>query len=163
MLNNYFVLYFRNLSKEKTKILNILSIALALAFAMLILFFVQDELSYDRWNENRSKVYRVATYEKWPAKRFNTATSTVCTGPTLKSEFPEIKSFVRFAKIRNPIVFIDNQEFKEEKFFFSDSTLFEIFPYELMAGSRENALSEPNSIVLTEELAAKYFNNVNRK
>ena len=161
MLNNYFVLYFRNLRKEKTRILNILSMAFALAFAMLILFFVQDELSYDRWNENRSKVYRVATYEKWPAKNFNTATSTVCTGPTLKSEFPEIKSFVRFSKIRNPKVIIDKKEFNEEKFFYSDSTLFEIFPYELMAGSKENGLSEPNSIVLTEELAAKYFNKQN--
>ena len=161
MLNNYFALYFRNLRKEKTRILNILSMAFALAFAMLILFFVQDELSYDRWNENRSKVYRVATYEKWPAKNFNTATSTVCTGPTLKSEFPEIKSFVRFSKIRNPKVIIDKKEFNEEKFFYSDSTLFEIFPYDLLAGSQEKALSEPNSIVLTEELAAKYFNKQN--
>lgn len=158
MLNNYFTLYFRNLRKEKTRILNILSIALSLAFAMLILFFVQDELSYDRWNDNRDKVYRIASYDKWPAKIFNTATSTVCTGPTLKKEFQEIKSFVRFAKIRNPKVFIDNQEFNEEKFFYSDSTLFEIFPYELVAGSQKNALSEPNSIVLTEKLAAKYFN-----
>ena len=129
MLNNYFSLYLRNLRKEKTRILNILSIALSLAFAMLILFFVQDELSYDRWNDNRDQVYRVASYDKWPAKIFNTATSTVCTGPTLKKEFQEIKSYVRFAKIRDPKVFIDNQEFNEEQFFYSDSTLFEIFPH----------------------------------
>jgi putative ABC transport system permease protein len=161
MLNNYFLLYFRNLRKEKLRILNIFSIAFALAFAMLILFFVLDELSYDRWNENRSKVYRVTSYEKWPAKIFNTATSTVCTGPTLKSEFPEIKSFVRFLKIRNPKVTINKKEFNEEKFFYSDSTLFKIFPYELKAGSQERALSEPNSIVLTEELATKYFDKEN--
>ena len=161
MLNNYFVIYFRNLRKEITRILNILSIGLTLAFALLILFFVEDELSYDSWNKNKSNIYRVATFEKWPAKRFNNATSTVCTGPTLKSEFPEIKSFVRFAKIRNPNVLIGNQGFNEEKFFHADSTLFEIFPYELLAGSRENALSEPHSIVLTEELADKYFNKQN--
>ena len=161
MLNNYFVIYFRNLRKEITRILNILSIGLTLAFALLILFFVEDELSYDSWNKNKSNIYRVATFEKWPAKRFNNATSTVCTGPTLKSEFPEIKSFVRFAKIRNPNVLIGNQGFNEEKFFYADSTLFEIFPYELLAGSRENALSEPHSIVLTEELADKYFNKQN--
>jgi len=161
MLNNYFVIYFRNLRKEITRILNILSIGLTLAFALLILFFVEDELSYDSWNKNKSNIYRVATFEKWPAKLFNNATSTVCTGPTLKSEFPEIKSFVRFAKIRNPHVLIGNQGFNEEKFFYADSTLFEIFPYELLAGSRENALSEPHSIVLTEKLADKYFNKQN--
>jgi putative ABC transport system permease protein len=161
MLNNYLALYYRNLRKEKTKILNILSIALTLAFALLILFFVEDELSYDRWNENAKNIYRVATFEKWPAKQFNSATSTACTGPAIKSEFPEIKSFVRFAKIRNSKVLIENQEFNEEKFFFADSTLFEIFPYELMAGSRVEALSKPNSIVLTEALAEKYFGEQN--
>ena len=161
MLNNYLSLYFRNLRNEKTRILNILSIALTLAFALLILFFVEDELSYDRWNENANNIYRVTTFEKWPAKEFNSATSTVCTGPTLNSEFPEIKSFVRFKKIRNPKVLIEAKEFDEEKFFFADSTLFEIFPYELIAGSPEDALSRPNSIVLTEELSEKYFNEQN--
>jgi putative ABC transport system permease protein len=90
---------------------------------------VEDQLSYDRWNKNANNIYRVATFEKWPAKEFNSATSTVCTGPTLTSEFPGIKSFVRFVKIRNPLVLIESQEFNEEKFFFADSTLFEIFPY----------------------------------
>ena len=161
MLNQFFLLYFRSLRKEATRILNIISIAITLAFALLILFFVEDELSYDKWNENRSKIYRVATFEKWPAKVFNNATSTVCTGPTLISEFPEIKNFVRFIKIRNPKVLIEDREFNENKFFFADSTLFQIFPYELIAGSRDAALSVPNSIVLTEALAEKYYNEQN--
>ncbi len=157
MLYNYLVLYFRNLSKDRIRLLNILSISLTLAFAMLILFFVEDELSYERWNENSDRIYRVATYEKWPAKQFFNATSTICTGPILKSEFPEIKSFVRFSRNRNTRVVIGSNEFIEEKFFFADSSLFELFPYDLSAGSRQDALSKPNSMVLSEDLAIKYF------
>ncbi len=153
---NLFI-YFRNLRKERIRLLNLISMAFTLAFALLILFFVEDELSFDRWNENSDHIFRVTTHEKWPAKQFNYATSTHCTGPTLKSEFPEIKSFVRFSRIRNPRVVIESREFDEEKFFYTDSSLFDLFPYKLVEGSREDALSRPYSIVISEDLAIKYF------
>jgi len=161
MLARLLAVFYRNLRKDRTKILNIFSIAITLAFVLLILFFVEDELSYDRWNVNLKNIYRVATYEKWPAKKFNSATSTFCIGPTLKGEFPEINTYVRFIKIRNPHVVVDQRDFKESHFYYADSSLFDVFPYELVAGSREYALSEPNSMVLTEELAEKYFNRNN--
>ena len=160
-VKNYLLIYFRNLGKERVRILNLLSMTFTLAFALLILFFVEDELSYDRWNAHANHIYRVATFDKWPAKQFNYATSTGCCGPALKNEFPEIKSFVRFLKIRDPLVLIGDRKFVEEKFFFTDSSIFEIFPYELMKGSRESALSSPYSMVISEELAIKYFNEEN--
>ena len=160
-VKNYLLIYFRNLRKERVRILNLLSMTFTLAFALLILFFVEDELSYDRWNPYANHVYRVASFDKWPAKQFNYATSTGCCGPALKDEFPEVKSFVRFLKFRDPVVLIGDREFVEEKFFFTDSSLFEIFPYELLEGSRRNALSSPYSIVISEELAIKYFNKEN--
>lgn len=156
-MKNNLLIYFRNLRKERIRILNLLSMAFTLAFALLILFFVEDELSYDRWNENSNDIYRIATFEKWPAKQFNYATSTICTGPNLKSEFPEIKSFARFSKIRDPRVEIESREFDEENFYYTDSSVFELFPYELLEGSREDALSNPYSIVISEELAIRYF------
>ena len=156
-MKNNILIYFRNLRKERIRILNLLSMAFTLAFALLILFFVEDELSYDRWNENSDHIYRIATFEKWPAKQFNYATSTICTGPNLKIEFPEIKSFVRFSKIRNPRVVIENREFDEENFYYTDSSVFDLFPYKLLEGSREDALSNPYSIVISAELAIKYF------
>jgi len=160
-MNKYLLLYFRNLGKEKTKLLSIFSIGVTLAFALLILFLVEDELSYDKWNKNVDNIYRVSTLIKWPAKEFNKATSNFNTGAVLKNEFPEIESFVRFIKIREPKVVIENTEFIEEKFFFTDITFFELFPYELIAGTTNNALSNPNSIVISRELSKKYFNNIN--
>lgn len=150
-------LYLRNLRREKTRILNIISIAITIAFVLLILFFIQDELSYDKWNKNRKDIYRIETFEKWPAKTFNRATCKPGIGPLLKNEFPEIKSFVRFVKIKNPRVVIEDSEFNEAFFYYSDSSVFSIFPYELIAGSAGNALAYPNSIVLSRELAMKYF------
>lgn len=150
------VLYFRNLRKEKTRLLNILSIAITLTFALLIMFFLEDELSFDRWNNNLKDIFRVETSDKWPAKKFDRATSTICTGPLLKSEFPEVKSFVRFINIRSPKVFIEDKEFNEKQFYYTDSSIFEIFPYELIAGkdfyfdSKHNAV-EPLIIGLAKE------------
>jgi putative ABC transport system permease protein len=160
-MSKYLLIYFRNLRKEQTKILNIFSIGLTLTFAFLILFFIEDELSYDKWNANKDNIYRIASLEKWPAKEFNKATSIFRTGPVLKNEFPEIKSFVRFLKIRNSKVVIDDKEFNEEKFFFTDSTIFEIFPYKLIEGSKKEALLNPGSIVISKELSEKYFNESN--
>jgi putative ABC transport system permease protein len=160
-MNYYLRMYIRSLRREKTRLLNILSIAITLTFALLILFFIEDELSYDKWNVNRKNVYRVETFEKWPAKTFNKATTTSRIGPNLLNEFPEIESFVRFVKIRTPKVGFENKEFIEDKFFYADSSVFSIFPYELKAGSSKTALSSPNSIVLSEELTQKYFNESN--
>lgn len=154
-------LYLRNLRKEKTRILNIISIAITITFALLILFFIQDELSYDKWNKNRKDIYRIETFEKWPAKTFNKATCNPGIGPKLKSEYPEIKSYVRFGKIGDPEVVIEDSEFNEEFFYFADSSVFSIFPYELLAGSPEKALVNPNSIVLSRDLAMKYFRESN--
>jgi putative ABC transport system permease protein len=154
-------LYLRNLRKEKTRILNIISLAITITFALLILFLIQDELSYDKWNKNRKDIYRIETFEKWPAKTFNKATCNPGIGPKLKNEFPEIKSYVRFAKIRDPEIVIEDSEFNEESFYFADSSVFSIFPYELLAGSAEKALVNPNSIVLSRDLAMKYFRESN--
>ena len=103
-MNKYLLIYFRNLGKEKTMLLNIFSIGITLAFALMILFFVEDELSYDKWNKNIDNIYRISTLKKWSAKEFNKATSAFATGSVLKKDFPEIESFVRFLKIRNPKV-----------------------------------------------------------
>ena len=124
----YFKLYLRNLRKERTRILNIVSIAITITFALLILFFIQDELSYDKWNKNRKDIYRIETFETWPAKTFNKATCNPGIGPKLRNEFPEIKSYVRFAKIRDPEVVIEDSEFNDESFYFADSSVFSIFP-----------------------------------
>jgi len=160
-MRNNLVLYFRNLYKEKTRLLNLLTIAITLTFALLIMFFIEDELSFDRWNTNLNNIYRVETRDKWPAKTFNRATSTICTGPLLTIEFPEIKSFVRFIKLRNPTVIVEDKEFNEKLYYFTDSSIFEIFPYELVTGNQKDALAHPNSIVLTEEIAQKYFGEQN--
>lgn len=160
-MKRYLLIYFRSLGQEKTKLLNIFSIGVTLAFALLILFFVEDEFSYDKWNKNIDNIYRISTLKKWPAKEFNKATTTFATGEVLKNDFPEILSYVRFLKIRNPKVVVKNKEFIEDNFFFTDSSFFRLFPYDLIAGTTKDALLKPNSIVISRELSKRYFNNLN--
>ncbi len=160
-MKKYLLIYFRNLRKEKTKLLNIFSLGITLAFALLILFFVENELSYDKWNKNIDNIYRISTIKEWPAKEFKKATSTFTTGTVLKNDFPEIESYARFLKIRNPKVVTGNKEFLEDKFFFTDSTFFDLFPYNLIEGTTKEALLNPNSIVISTELSKKYFNDLN--
>ena len=90
-------------------------------------------MSHDKWNQKRKNIYRVETHETWTAKTFYKATCNPVIGPNLQNEFPEIESFVRFAKFRNAEVRIEDSKFNEEFFFYADTSVFFLFPYKLIA------------------------------
>jgi putative ABC transport system permease protein len=159
MLKNYIKTALRNLFRNKLySFLNIAGLAIGIACCVLILFYVQDELSFDRFHENSDNIYRLVPTFTTSERTMYMATNAHVQGPMLKSEFPEVLNYVRFTSYgsRKSIQYKE-MTFNEEKFLWADDTLFDVFSFKLVKGSPKDALVKPNSLVITEEMAEKYF------
>lgn len=156
---NYLKTAFRNLLKNKGfTALNGLGLTLGIATCLLIVFYVMDELSYDKYNENASRIYRINNMIKFGGNENTYAGSPAQAGPTLKNEFPEIEHEVRLIKSDGIQVKKDNQYIQEDHAVFADSTLFAVFTLPMIDGNPATALKDPHSVVITEQTAKKYFN-----
>ena len=158
MLKNYLRITVRNLVKNKLySFVNIFGLAIGIACFILISLFVKDELTYDSYNINSNRIFRVNAHYKIGDNRFNMANSPMPLGKVLVDEYPEIEKSVRM--IKRDLVYVKkgNDYIKEKNFFFADSTLFEIFTIDFVEGNYKKALTEPNSIVITTKTAKKYF------
>ncbi|THU34844.1 FtsX-like permease family protein [Niastella caeni] len=159
MLKNYLKIAFRNLWKSKGfSAINITGLAIGLATCLLIMLFVLDELSYDRYNKKADRIYRVDGDIKFGGNHFLLATSTDPMGPTLKKDFPQVEQYVRFRKAGGLLLKKGNENVQEENVVYADSTLFDVFTLPMLDGNPQTALREPNSLVVTETTARKYFN-----
>jgi len=162
MIKNFFKVTVRNLLKSKVySFINIFGLAIGIASFLLIALFVKDELTYDRFNKNADRIFRINSHYKVGDSRFNMANSPAPLASVLKDEYPEVKESVRLIRTENTYIKKDDEFLKEEKFYYADSSLFKIFSFELINGNAESALKEPNSIVLTEKSSKKYFVNKN--
>ena len=162
MIKNSLKTAFRTLIKNKGfTVLNVLGLSLGLASCLLIIFYVTDELSYDRFNINASKIFRVNEDLKLGE---NNVLYAVCMPPlakTLKSEFPYVENTTRIKAARSRHVKKGSSSILENNIAFADPSLFAVFTLPMINGSPETALAEANSIVLTESTAKKYFNSTN--
>lgn len=158
MFRNYFKSALRNIAKHKGySFINITGLAIGMACCLLILMFVNDELSFDSYNENADRIYRVAGSIRFGGRDFDMA---VCPSPmakTLLNDYPEIIDAVRFRSRGGFIVKYGDNSFKEEKFVFSDNNLFDIFTIPLLEGDPKTALIEPKTLVISRKTAEKYF------
>src|SRR5262245_16548732 len=161
MLKNYLQIALRNILKHKSySVVNIAGLAVGIACCLLILLYVQDELSYDRFHQNAAQIYRatLATSQQ----RVEVTPSIL--GPIFQREFPEVARTVRFYETtRFGAVVVQHGErvFQEERFMFADSTVFEIFTFPFITGDPAVALTRPQTIVLTQRAARKYFGEAN--
>ena len=163
MLENYFKIAWRNLIKKKAySVINIFGLALGIACCFLIFMFVQDELSYDNYHVKGDRIYRIIHGEKsvdsstgrpYPFWVWNNAPI----GPALSREFPEIDKVVQFSGRADILLSIEDKAYQEDGIFFMDSTVFDVFSWDLVKGDPKTALATPYSIVLTETTARKYF------
>ena len=162
MLGNYLKITFRNMKKHKGySFINIAGLAVGIACTIFILLWVQDELSFDRFHENADRIYRVVASTSDDGVPTN-ANGSFGVGPALKKDFPEVIETVRIRKMGQNVkryVGYKDKKFYESRFFFSEPTIFTFFNFPLVKGDSTAALNEPNSIVLTEEMAKKYFGN----
>jgi putative ABC transport system permease protein len=161
MIRNYFKTAFRNLWRTKAfSVINIVGLSVALGCCMLILLYTMDEVSYDRFNVNANNIYRLVVNDINPAGVASKMSSTGSVpGPSFKRQIPEILDFVR-VQGTNFTVKRGNDVFSEEALY-ADSNFFSVFTAPLKAGSYKNALSGDNTIVLSEDLAKKYFGEQN--
>src|ERR1700722_12360733 len=157
MIKNLFKTAFRNLLKNKGfTAINVLGLALGLATCMLIVFYVFDELSYDRYNTKADRIYRVNEDIKFGGNANSYAVSPALVATALKNDFPEIEEMVRFWNKGGNQVKKGTQNINE-LVVYADPSIFSVFTLPMISGSPTSALTEPHSVVITEHMVKKYF------
>ena len=159
MLKNYLTVALRNLRKYRAySLINVTGLAIGLACFILIMLFVQDELSYDRHHTHADDLYRVVVDIRNSNDFTQTAQSPPAWGPDLQKDYPEVVNFVRMKPPNQKwMVGRDDRKFYEKGVAFVDSTVFEVFTIPLVRGNAETALAAPFKMVISEAMAAKYF------
>jgi putative ABC transport system permease protein len=160
MLRNYLKIAFRNLRKQGSyTAINIFGLAVGLACCLLLVLYVSDELSYDRYNTKADRIYRVNTDAKFGGRAVALAVTPDPLGPTLKKDYPQVEQFVRLHHRGTWLVRRAGTPtaISEDNIVFADSTLFDVFTLPFIAGNPKRALVEPNTVVITESAAKRYF------
>lgn len=159
MLSNFFKIALRSFWKHRGfTLINVLGLAAGLATCLLILLFIQDEQSYDQHFEEGDRVYRLEGRYHTTRGVDHWAASQGHVIPEVTRRYPAIAAGVKVMPLRQPIVLhYEEKQFNEEGFIFADSAFFDIFSFEWLHGSPEGALSGPNKIVITEDVARRYF------
>lgn len=153
MFKNYFKVAFRNLKKNKAyTFIIVFGLAIGLAVCALLLLYVQNEFSYDKYHKNVDNIYRLTQ----PKHAYHAP----AVARVLADNLPEIKDFVRILPRDSEIIEYDNKRFKEKDIAFADPALFRIFSFQFISGDNETALDIPFSTVISEKFAQKYFANI---
>ncbi len=157
MLQNYFKIAFRALWRNKIhSSINVLGLSLGIACCVLIALFVRDEWTFDTFHTKANRIYRVFVKEDWGENQqfFNT-TTPMPMGPALKDNLPEVEAFTRFVAI-NTMVKVGEKQFSEGVVL-ADRSVFSVFDFDLLQGEREVALHDQHNLVITPQIAEKYF------
>jgi putative ABC transport system permease protein len=159
MLFNYIKIAFRSILKFKGyATINLLGLALGLAVGILIMLYVFDELSYDKFHANKDRIYRVESlfYKNASGEKDAIATNAWPVGVTLKKDFPEVES-VLYAKSGSMLLLNHNDKRLKQRIHFVSPEFLSMFSFPLVKGNPDKALTEPNTAVLTESMAEKLF------
>jgi putative ABC transport system permease protein len=157
MIKNYLKIAVRNLTRNKIfSLINIAGLSLGLTCCMLIVLYTKDEVSFDRFQENKDQLFRIQVTMSTDRETRTIGSTNAIHGPSFKEEIPEIKEIVRAQS--NTFVTKKGNELLSEEVLFADNNFFTVFSMPLLAGDPKTVLSNVNSIVLTEEVAEKYFN-----
>ncbi|HLL93574.1 MAG TPA: ABC transporter permease, partial [Spirosoma sp.] len=147
MLRNYLKTAFRNLRKQVGfTAINVFGLALGLACCLLILLYVADELSYDRYNLKADRIYRINADIRFGGTDMKMAVTPDPLGPTLKQDYPQVEQFVRLHQRGTWLVKRAGStiNLREDNITFADSTLFDVFTLPLVSGDPKRALTQPN-------------------
>jgi len=160
MLLYYFKIAVRNMMKNPGyALINVTGLAIGMACSVLILLWVSHQISYDRFREHADDIYRVVQEIQFTGHTTTWAITQGPLGPALKEDFPEVINFTRFTG-KGFLLTYKTKSFDEDVIF-ADGSLFEVFSLPLSKGDPATALSKPNSIVLSEAMAEKYFGRAN--
>ena len=158
MFGSFLKYAFRDIThKFGYSFLNILGMTLGIASALYLILYVTDELSYDKYHEKAGRIFRVQSHITETDDEFTWIVAQIPFGPQVREDYAEIEHVTRVFNFQRALFSNGEIEFTEEDVYYADSTFFDIFSYDAIEGSTGEALNAPNSIVLTETMAGRYF------
>ena len=155
MIRNFFVTAFRNLAKHKAfSLINIFGMAIGIAACLLIQQYVRFERSYDTFQPNADRIFRLQQ-NRYNEGKLSTqwAAGSAGIGTTVKADVPEVETFAKLTPTGGVISY-NNEKYREEKMYFANDDFLPVFSYKVVEGKREGALAEPNTAVVTESAIA---------
>lgn len=162
MWRNFFNVAIRNIRKNKIfSLINISGLAIGLASAILIILFIAQEISFDRYHEKSDRIYRMYIDGEVGEQSLRGAWTSYAMAPTLAKELESVKDFVRIASLSQQLVWHDDVKVIEDHVIYADSSFFKVFSINLLYGDPNTVLTEPNSIVITKAKALQYFGHEN--
>jgi putative ABC transport system permease protein len=160
MLGNFFKIAFRNIIRHRSYVfINVLGLSIGIACSIIIVLFILQELSYDKFNDKYKRIYRVYLSGKIGAQEIEGAWTAPPTAAAFVNEIPEIVDAVRMDEWGEAVVKFEDKSFLEKHFMLADSSFFNIFSIPLLQGDPSTALAKTHTVVLTKETAQKYFGN----
>jgi len=158
MIKNLLLIALRNFKKDKLySLLNVLGLTLGITFSLFLIFYIVDELGYDRYNKKADRIFRIVSYIHERDKNTNWTVTQLPLAATLKKDFPEVEESARFLGRERTLFKKGAEGFYETKIYYADSTVFNIFTVKFLEGNPARALNQPNNIVISRTLADKYF------
>ncbi len=158
MLTNYLKIAWRNLIRNKTfSAINILGLALGMATCLLIGLYVFHELSYDRFHEKADRIVRVTFRASMNGNKINEANVMPLTAQTLRRDYPDVLDATRLRVAGELMLTKGNNLVRENAVAFADSNFFDVFSFPLVKGNPKTALQQPNTVVISDKMARKYF------
>jgi putative ABC transport system permease protein len=162
MLKNYLVFTSRLFKRDKFhSFLNFFGLCSGIACCLIILLFLRNELTYDRHHLNADRIYRISSNYVTSGKPLMYAIASPALGPKLRLEYPEIEEVVRIAPQPEVLLKFEDRCYYEQGIVFADPSILKVFTHPLILGDIDTCLREPETIVLTESLAEKYFGEAN--
>jgi putative ABC transport system permease protein len=160
MIKNFLKIAWRNLIKNKAfSIINITGLAIGLSCFLLIALYVMDELSFDRFYPNADRIYRINSDIKFGGANLHMPVTSDMMGELLKKDYPQVEQYTRIYTFNgDKLIKKGNDYIDEAKVAHVDSTFFDVFEIPAIEGDIRHALDEPNTVVVTESAAKKYFN-----
>jgi putative ABC transport system permease protein len=163
MIKNLLLIAVRNFKKDKWySLLNILGLTIGITFSLFLIFYIRDELNFDKFNVKADRIYRIVSYIQEKDKNTNWTITQSPLAQTMRKDFPEVEQAVRFTGKERTLFKSGDHDYYETKIFFADSNVFSIFTFPFLEGDPNTALNEPNSVVISKTLAEKYFGKNNR-
>lgn len=167
MFKNFLKIAYRNFMRQRVySLINTAGLAIGVACFLLIFLYIHDELGYDRFHAKSDRTYRILEHFESDGVGEHSASQPFPVGPSLINDYPgQIDHMTRLFDFQSPFLALANRKldrsFNEPNVFFVDSTFFDVFDFEMIVGDKRTALDEPNSILITETMAKKYFSEEN--
>src|SRR5215213_5185411 len=144
MIKNLLLIGLRHFKKDKWfSLLNVLGLTIGITFSLFLIFYITDELSYDRYHKNADRIFRINSYIQEKDKNTDWALSQLPLGPQLKKDYPEVEEMARFSSRERTLFKSGENSFYETKAYYADSTAFKVFAHKFVEGNAGNALNAP--------------------